>query len=52
MLTPMMIFVVHTLKAGDIDIVAGLGDSLSAALGAKADGVFGLLYEWRGNSWR
>jgi len=42
---------VHTLKAGDIDIVAGLGDSLSAALGAKADGVFGLLYEWRGNSW-
>ena len=44
--------VVDALKAGDIDIVAALGDSLTAANGAGATGILGVLFEWRGNSWR
>ena len=47
-----VIVVVDALKAGDIDIVAALGDSLTAANGAGASGILGILFEWRGISWR
>jgi phospholipase B1 len=42
---------VHQLKPGDIKVVAALGDSLSAALGADAKTIVGLLAEYRGRSW-
>ena len=42
---------VHKLRPSDIKIVAALGDSLTAALGAKANTVFGMLSEDRGISW-
>ena len=42
---------VHTLRPGDIRVVGAVGDSLTAALGARARTVVGLLEEFRGNSW-
>jgi len=42
---------VHQLRAGDIKVVAALGDSLTAALGSNAKTVIGLLVEYRGRSW-
>lgn len=41
---------VHALRPGDVDVVAAMGDSLTAARGAKG-GVFGLLSDYRGLSW-
>jgi phospholipase B1 len=42
---------VHALKPGDIKVVAALGDSITAALGADASTPLGLMYEYRGKSW-
>ncbi len=42
---------VHKLRPSDIKVTAALGDSLTAALGAKASTVLGLLTEYRGVSW-
>jgi hypothetical protein len=42
---------VHRLRPGDIRIVAAVGDSITAALGAEAKTLFGMLYEYRGRSW-
>ena len=42
---------VHELKPSDIKVVAALGDSITAAFGAKARTVLGLLNEYRGVSW-
>ena len=42
---------VHQLRPSDIKVVAALGDSLTAAFGAKAQNVLGLLTESRGVSW-
>ena len=42
---------VHELKISDIKAVAALGDSLTAAMGADAKTVLGLLFEYRGESW-
>jgi len=42
---------VHKLAVGDIDIVAALGDSLTAANGASAWTILGCLTEYRGRSW-
>ena len=42
---------VHQLRPGDIKAVGALGDSLSAALGAGAKTIVGLLAEYRGRSW-
>jgi hypothetical protein len=42
---------VHKLRPGDISLVAGVGDSITAALGAEAKTLFGMLYEYRGRSW-
>lgn len=42
---------VHKLRPSDVKVVAALGDSLTASLGAKATTVFGLLYEYREVSW-
>ena len=42
---------VHALRPGDINVVAALGDSITAALGAEATSVLGLIYEYRGRSW-
>mgnify|MGYP002785356855 CR=1 FL=1 len=42
---------VHALRPGDIQVVGALGDSLTAALGAGAKTVLGLLLEYRGRSW-
>ena len=42
---------VHRLRPSDINVVAALGDSLTAALGANAKTVLGLLFEYRGRSW-
>ena len=40
---------VHALRPGDIQCVAAMGDSLTAAMGAKAKTVIGVLGENRGN---
>ena len=42
---------VHKLKPNDIDVIGAIGDSLTAANGAKATTVIGLLEECRGVSW-
>jgi phospholipase B1 len=42
---------VHELRPGDVQVVAALGDSISAALGADATTPVGLIYEYRGKSW-
>ncbi|XP_073668409.1 phospholipase B1, membrane-associated-like isoform X1 [Paramisgurnus dabryanus] len=42
---------VHRLRPGDINVVAALGDSLTAGLGAKAKNILQLLNEERGVSW-
>ncbi|CAH1792882.1 unnamed protein product [Owenia fusiformis] len=42
---------VHRLLPGDINVVAAVGDSITAANGASATTVFGCLTEYRGRSW-
>jgi phospholipase B1 len=42
---------VHELRPSDIQVVAALGDSLTAALGANARTIVGLLFEYRGRGW-
>jgi phospholipase B1 len=42
---------VHQLRPGDIKVVGAMGDSLTAALGANAKTILGLLIEYRGRSW-
>jgi len=42
---------VHALKPADIQHIAAMGDSLTAANGAKAGTIIGLLIEYRGVSW-
>lgn len=42
---------VHKLKPNDIDVVGAIGDSLTAANGAKATTIIGLLEECRGVAW-
>ncbi|XP_073412440.1 phospholipase B1, membrane-associated [Dendrobates tinctorius] len=41
----------HQLRPGDIKVVAALGDSLTAAFGAKSTSLLNLMTEWRGVSW-
>ncbi|XP_056424549.1 phospholipase B1, membrane-associated [Hyla sarda] len=41
----------HQLRPGDIKVVAALGDSLTAAFGAKSTSLLNLATEWRGLSW-
>ena len=41
---------VWNLRPQDIGLVASLGDSITAATGAKADSVFGVMDENRGSS--
>ncbi|XP_042630024.1 phospholipase B1, membrane-associated-like [Cyprinus carpio] len=42
---------VHRLRPGDFKVVASLGDSLTAGLGAKAENLLQLLDEERGVAW-
>jgi phospholipase B1 len=42
---------VHALKPADIQHIAAMGDSLTAANGAKALSIIGVLIEYRGVSW-
>uniref|UniRef100_A0A182UXX1 Phospholipase B1, membrane-associated n=1 Tax=Anopheles merus TaxID=30066 RepID=A0A182UXX1_ANOME len=42
---------VHELRPGDIDVVAALGDSLTAGTGVLATGILELIIENRGLSW-
>uniref|UniRef100_A0A1I8ITW1 Phospholipase B1, membrane-associated n=1 Tax=Macrostomum lignano TaxID=282301 RepID=A0A1I8ITW1_9PLAT len=42
---------VHRLRPADIDVVAAMGDSLTAGSGARATGIVGLLIEYRGYAW-
>ncbi|CAF3549284.1 unnamed protein product [Rotaria sp. Silwood1] len=42
---------VHALRPSDIKHIAAIGDSLTAANGAKAVTIIGLLIEYRGVSW-
>eukprot|EP01013_Petalomonas_cantuscygni_P029833 TRINITY_DN55719_c0_g1_i1.p1 TRINITY_DN55719_c0_g1~~TRINITY_DN55719_c0_g1_i1.p1 ORF type:complete len:430 (-),score=70.54 TRINITY_DN55719_c0_g1_i1:364-1593(-) len=42
---------VHKLFPGDIDVVAALGDSITAGFGAKASNILGIMTEYRGVSW-
>ncbi|XP_075056516.1 phospholipase B1, membrane-associated [Mixophyes fleayi] len=42
---------VHKLRAGDINVVAALGDSLTAGFGAKATSLVNLAVESRGVAW-
>ena len=39
---------VHRLRPGDIDVVAALGDSLSAGTGAMAHNILQVATEYRG----
>ncbi|XP_049289997.1 phospholipase B1, membrane-associated-like isoform X2 [Anopheles funestus] len=42
---------VHKLRPGDINVIAAMGDSLTAATGAAASGFIDLYQENRGLSW-
>nr|XP_022333388.1 uncharacterized protein LOC111130532 [Crassostrea virginica] len=42
---------VHNLTPGDIKVVAGVGDSITAGTGIQAKTIIGLLTEYRGLSW-
>uniref|UniRef100_A0A182YTC0 Phospholipase B1, membrane-associated n=1 Tax=Anopheles stephensi TaxID=30069 RepID=A0A182YTC0_ANOST len=42
---------VHELRPGDIDVIAALGDSLTAGTGILATGIVELIIENRGLSW-
>ncbi|XP_053658229.1 phospholipase B1, membrane-associated-like [Anopheles marshallii] len=42
---------VHKLKPGDINVIAAMGDSLTAATGAAASGFIDLYQENRGLAW-
>jgi hypothetical protein len=42
---------VHKLRPSDIEVTGAMGDSLTAANGAKAKTVVGVLTEHRGVSW-
>ncbi|XP_033102860.1 phospholipase B1, membrane-associated-like isoform X2 [Anneissia japonica] len=42
---------VHQLRPGDINVIAAMGDSLTAANGAEASTLIGVLTEFRGISW-
>ncbi|KAI8488183.1 hydrolase [Branchiostoma belcheri] len=42
---------VHRLRPEDVKVVAAIGDSLTAASGAKARTIIGLLTNYRGVSW-
>ncbi|KAM9316187.1 phospholipase B1, membrane-associated [Gastrophryne carolinensis] len=42
---------VHQLRPADIKVVAALGDSLTAAFGARATSILNVATEWRGVSW-
>jgi hypothetical protein len=43
---------VHQLQPGDIDVVAAMGDSLTAGVGAVGENIFNILsLENRGMSW-
>lgn len=41
---------VHKLRPGDIDIIAAIGDSLTAANGAYATDIFQVIFEARGKA--
>ena len=42
---------VHQLRPNDVKVIAAMGDSVTAALGANARTILGLLIEFRGRSW-
>jgi phospholipase B1 len=42
---------VHKLRPGDIQVIGALGDSITAACGARAKTILGMLVEFRGRSW-
>jgi len=42
---------IHKLRPGDITVVAALGDSITAALGASSKSLLDLVTEFRGESW-
>lgn len=42
---------VHRLKPSDIDYVAAMGDSITAAFGAKSRSLLDIFVEFRGVSW-
>ncbi|UJR11322.1 hypothetical protein I4U23_015503 [Adineta vaga] len=42
---------VHALRPGDIQCIAGMGDSITAGMGARAITPVGVLLESRGRSW-
>ncbi|XP_052860974.1 phospholipase B1, membrane-associated-like [Anopheles cruzii] len=42
---------VHELRPGDIDVIASMGDSLTAGTGVLATGILELVIENRGLSW-
>eukprot|EP01102_Stenamoeba_stenopodia_P019626 TRINITY_DN745_c0_g1_i4.p1 TRINITY_DN745_c0_g1~~TRINITY_DN745_c0_g1_i4.p1 ORF type:complete len:491 (-),score=98.08 TRINITY_DN745_c0_g1_i4:117-1589(-) len=42
---------VNALRPGDIDVVAALGDSITAAFGALASSIFTVTTQYRGVSW-
>ncbi|XP_067940985.1 phospholipase B1, membrane-associated-like [Watersipora subatra] len=42
---------VHRLRPEDIDVVAAIGDSITAGCGSNALAAPGILREWRGLSW-
>jgi hypothetical protein len=42
---------VHALRPGDVQVVSAMGDSITAACGANANTILGLLIEYRARSW-
>lgn len=49
--SPSRPYSVHRLRPGDIQIVANLGDSLSAGTGALARSALQVAVEYRGVAW-
>ena len=43
---------VHKVRPADIEVIGAIGDSLTAANGAKASTILGLLEECRGVAWK
>ncbi len=42
---------VHRLRPSDVDVVAAMGDSITAAFGAKSRNILEIFCEFRGISW-
>ena len=49
--TPAAATSVHALRPGNVQVIAALGDSITAGFGAEAQNLLQLTTEWKGVSW-